>query len=326
MPETSEQTGSIESGRACAALARIISRTAICAEHVSVEFTHAAFPRSEPGQFLQLALADTPESAQAVRDWPAGGFPELAGGDWQAAAFLRRPFSIADQWIDGSGGTHLVVISRTVGIGTRWLEHVRPGDTLDVTGPLGHGFEVPAEEMPLVLIGGGVGIPPLLYLAKELHARGRRDVTLIFGAMSGALLPVRLAAEPTTDGSARACLQLADQADYGAIITTNDGSLGLRGLVTDGLAAWHAARQSGPSTPAGLVFACGPNPMLSALAQQTRALGLGCQLCIERTMGCGLGTCLSCVVRVRDASRPQGWRWALTCTDGPVFDRDALVE
>jgi dihydroorotate dehydrogenase electron transfer subunit len=107
-------------------------------------------------------------------------------------------------------------------------------------------------------------------------------------------------------------------------MATDDGSVGWRGSAVDALRAWHARHGRGDRPAA--VFTCGPEAMLKAVARTTRALGLSCQLCIERKMGCGLGTCLSCVVRVRDTSQAMGWRWALACQDGPVFDRDDLLD
>jgi dihydroorotate dehydrogenase electron transfer subunit len=218
-----------------------------------------------------------------------------------------------------------VIISRTVGPGTAWLERLSPQETVNVTGPLGRGFRIPPEDVPIVLVGGGVGIPPLVYLARRLDESGRRDVTAVFGATTRDLLPVRLLSEPTTDGQPRMCAELAGVARFPVAITTDDGSVGMRGVVTDALRRRHADRGR-QSRAGGMVFACGPEPMLEAVAEITRELGLGCQLCIERKMGCGLGTCLSCVVRVRDDSRAEGWRWALVCSDGPVFDREELVD
>jgi dihydroorotate dehydrogenase electron transfer subunit len=244
-----------------------------------------------------------------------------------AGAFLRRPFSIADRYEDDEGQTRLVVISRAIGSGTQWLDARRAGETLNLTGPLGRGFRVPPEGTSLVLIGGGVGIPPLLYLSRVLHATGRRDVTVIFGAMRASLFPVRRSAPASREGSASACLQLPGDAPYDAMVTTDDGSLGMPGRVTDALRAWRqldGARRDGQTE--ACVLACGPEPMLRAVARLTRELGQACQLCIERTMGCGLGTCLSCVAKVRAPERPAGWRWAMSCTEGPVFDRDTLVE
>lgn len=238
--------------------------------------------------------------------------------------FLRRPFSIADRWTDDDGSQHLVVISRAIGVGTGWLDRLRPGQVLNLSGPFGRPFCVPQRGTSLVLVGGGVGIPPLLYLARRLQELGHEDVTVIFGATTRNLFPVPLTEEPRADGTPMCCVRLPGNAPYAAAVTTDDGSFGLRGVVTDALAVWERSRQSQRSSTT--VFACGPEGMLRAVAGRTREHGFACQLCIERTMGCGFGTCLSCVTRVRDPSRDPGWRWALTCSDGPVFERDALFD
>lgn len=259
-----------------------------------------------------------------------GCFAALYTGDAGLPVMLRRPFSIADRW-DEADGAHVVVISRRVGPGTEWLERRAVGDVLNLTGPLGRGFVEPEHTTPVLLVGGGVGIPPLLYMARQLASLGFSDVTAVLGATTRDLFAVELISEPARDGSATRCLKLPGAAPFGAIVTTDDGSLGVRGVVTAGMAAWARSRgsQDGPRRSvdrAPLVMACGPQRMLAAVAHETRQRGWACQVCIETTMGCGLGTCLSCVVRVHDASRDGGWRWALSCTEGPVFDRDVLIE
>ena len=257
-----------------------------------------------PGQFLQLLCRDNNEAGPAIRDWPADGFPSVSGADFSGQGpYLRRPFSIADRWTGSDGSVRLSVISRAVGLGTRWLERLHPGDTLNLTGPLGRGFRLPPHDMPVVMIGGGVGIPPLLYLARRLWERGWQDVTAVFGATTGALLPLTLSAQPATDGAPMCCVVLPADAPFSAVVTTDDGTVGLPGRVTDGLKAWCARRA--PADRPALVYACGPERMLKAVAQLTRELGLPCQLCVERNMGCGVGTCLSCVVRRCDA-QPRG--------------------
>jgi dihydroorotate dehydrogenase electron transfer subunit len=314
-----------ESTVRCAVDARVVQRTAVCREHTILEFDLPDFPPTEPGQFVQLRCCDTRASESAVREWSTDGFPSLSEGEFcQPQPLLRRPFSIADRWTTPDGATRLGILFRTVGMGTRWLEHLRPGDTLNLTGPLGHGFRVPAPDVPLVLIGGGVGIPPLLYLARRLHESGGRDVTAIFGVTTRDLLPLPLLAEPAPDGTARVCVQLPGGARFPTLVSTDDGTLGLRGVVTDALHAWQRRRPAG-ATPA-LVLTCGPDAMLRAVGRATAQLGLACQLCLERYMGCGTGTCLSCVVRVRDASCVTGWRWAPACTEGPVFSRGELLD
>lgn len=305
----SQQSVSSESVKACGRLMRVVANTRLCNEHTLLELATRAAPDSHPGQFLQILCRDQYSESEANAT-PAGG------------AFLRRPFSIADQW-RADDGVHISIISRTIGRGTAWLERLTPDQTVDVTGPIGHGFDLPDDNDPIVLMGGGVGIPPLLFLARRLHEAGRTDVTVIFGATSENLLPLRLADAPPADGTASQCVALPGDARYSTVITTDDGSCGLRGVVTDALRIWSSTRTA-EDLKSGVVCACGPDAMLRAAADATREIGLKCQLCIERHMGCGLGTCLSCVVRVADDSRPTGWRWALACSEGPVFDRDAL--
>ena len=304
---------------------RVVTRSNICRDHVSIELLAPGLPESHPGQFLQIHCRSAHPRRDGELSWPGGGFPSLrTTDDWyEREPFLRRPFSIADRWCDERSHTHVVIISRNVGPGTAWLEQLAVGATVNVIGPLGHGFDVPRDSGRLMLLGGGVGIPPLLYLARRLHEHGHQDVTAVFGATTRDLLPLRLSAPPAGNGQPTRCVELPGQAPFAAAITTDDGSLGMRGVVTDALRRLCASRFD-PAVQGAMVFACGPEPMLSAVAALTRQLGLRCQLSIERNMGCGLGTCLSCIVRVRDDRKPAGWQWALACTDGPVFDRDKL--
>lgn len=313
--------------RRVAAPARVTRVESPCRQHVRIEATVRGFPDSQPGQFLELLCDEDPAGSGPSVHWWLDGQP-LAIRDaaiLRRTAYLRRPFSIADHWADADGTQHLVVISRNIGVGTGWLEGLRAGDVLNMTGPLGRPFRVPEEPRPLLLIGGGVGIPPLLYLVRRLKELGRPEPLVIFGATTRDLFPVGLCCDPPTSAAApSACLRLPADAAYPGLVTTDDGTLGVRGLVTDALEAWAAARDPGGPTP--LVLACGPEGMLRAVARATRRLGFDCQLCIERLMGCGLGTCLSCIVRVVDEGRPEGWRWGLACTEGPVFERDALAD
>lgn len=311
--------------RCAAASASVVQVARPCREHVRIECAVRDFAEPLPGQFAQLLCRDPDPAEPRELTWSDNAPSLLSGADWrECSAYLRRPFSIADAWRDRDGLAHLVFISRAVGVGTGWLDRLRPGDTLNLTGPLGRGFDLPALPRPLLLVGGGVGIPPLLLLSRRLAQMAWRDVVAIFGAASADLLPVPLLAEPDGRGAATRCIELPGGAAFPAIVTTDDGTLGLRGRVTDALRAW--VETAGEAAGGAVVMACGPEGMLAALSRQTRELGLACQLCIERQMGCGLGTCLSCVVRVRDASRPAGWRWALSCTEGPVFERDALYD
>lgn len=311
--------------KACSVDARVIQVDHPCREHVRIEMVIGEFPESVPGQFVQVLARDTEEDAPRAAEWCEGKLPRPCMNDWSAnSAYLRRPFSIADRWEDQAGRTHLVVISREVGVGTRWLDQRKEGDRINISGPLGRGFDLPDRETVCILVGGGVGIPPLLYLSRVLWQRGCDDGMVIFGVLSRDLFPLQLTAEPAADGAPSLSLSLPGPARLPAILTTNDGSLGMRGLVTDALRLCMSRRAADRRRVC--VFACGPEGMLRAVARLTRELKLDCQLCIERMMGCGMGTCLSCVTRVHDDTRPQGWRWALACGEGPVFDRDRLVD
>lgn len=310
--------------RLCAVAARVTRSTMVCREHVSLEFAVNNFPPSSPGQFLELLCTPTEIDEHPPLAWHDDQPLRLASADWiTRQAFVRRPFSIADR-VEVAGESRLTVISRAIGPGTRFLETLRVGDSLDITGPLGRPFDISDVARPLLLVGGGVGIPPLLYLSRELHNRGAANVCVIFGAMSADLVPVLMSTPPRADGRRNRCFDLPAHAPFDGILTTDDGSAGLRGRVTDGMRLWAAAYAGTAARP--LVLACGPEPMLRAVGVLTRELEWDCQLCIERNMGCGLGTCLSCVVRVVDSDRPEGWRWALSCSEGPVFERDRLYK
>jgi dihydroorotate dehydrogenase electron transfer subunit len=302
----------------------VLACAPVCAEHIRLEVETERLPPSAPGQFLQLLCHEPPVEMARLLDWPEGTPPAVDHDNFATdQTLLRRPFSIADRWESEQGRSTIAIISRAIGRGTRWLEQLRAGDTLDITGPLGQPFRLPDRQRPVLLVGGGVGIPPMLYLARRLHQQAHRDATAIFGVMSANLLPVPLVDTPATDGAPVRCLALPADAPYPGVVTTDDGSLGLAGRVTDAIERW---RNSARVDQKPLVYACGPEPMLAAVGKLTRALDMDCQLCIERMMGCGLGTCLSCVVRVRDAAAQQGWRWALSCSEGPVFDRDELID
>lgn len=313
--------------RRCVLDARVENADHICRAHVALDLVVPEFPDSVPGQFLELQCNIPYHGDAAAHDWIQTSPPQLSDPSWTGREpYLRRPFSIGDRWTDDRGRTHLLIVSRRIGPGTEFLDELSAGDSLGITGPLGRGFAIPADDRPLVLVGGGVGIPPLLYLSRILAAPTpkRTNVTVIFGALAGDLLPVRCISPPPTGPTPTPCLALPGSPAFPSLVTTDDGSLGIRGRVTDALTALAARLPAGPPPP--LVFACGPDGMLHAVARLTRRLGWDCELCIERNMGCGLGTCLSCVTRVFDPARESGWRWALACSEGPVFQRDRLVD
>lgn len=224
---------------------------------------------ARPGQFAQIRCG--------------GGFQPL----------LRRPFSVA--WTEDDVAAFVLA---PVGVGTRILASLRPGDSLNALGPLGAGFTVDTEATAALCVAGGLGCAPFPLLIRALRRHGR-PVTVLNGAASAALLypPERFA---------------RGEGGVTVVALTADGSRGMRGLVTEAVAA--------NLEPGMAVFGCGPNPMLAALAGVIAAgevLPVLAEVSLEAPMGCGFGTCLGCALPVHGEA--GGTAWALCCTDGPVM-------
>ncbi|MFV0438558.1 MAG: dihydroorotate dehydrogenase electron transfer subunit [Desulfopila sp.] len=208
---------------------------------------------------------------------------------------LRRPFSIHQA--DSSG--HIQIYFKVVGRGTGILAHVKVGEVLSVFGPLGHGFQIDGDR-PACLVGGGLGIAPLLFLAKEISRRRKdgcgRDLIILGGRHRGEVAP------------------LADdflQTGITTVVATDDGSYGRAGLVTDLLEHLEPASDS-------QVFACGPEAMMAAVDRYCRHRSLSCQVSVESVMACGMGACLGCSREAQDGS------YVHVCMDGPVFSATEL--
>lgn len=210
---------------------------------------------------------------------------------------LRRPFSIAEASRRGGWAGTLELAFYPVGPGTQWLSEVRPHDFLDVVGPLGRPFPYPRDLTNCLLIGGGYGAAPMYFLAKELASRGKR-VDMIVGARDQNRLykPVE-----------------GKRLSVSISIVTEDGSVGDRGVVTDVLPGMVSRAHT------QVVYACGPNAMLRAIAEYCIANGIPSQVAVEELMACGMGVCWSCVVPVirRDGS---SWDNLRSCVEGPVFN------
>ena len=164
-------------------------------------------------------------------------------------------------------------------------------------------------------------MPPIRWLGERLCAVGIES-RAIFGAQSRDLLPLAITQAPEDSSQFSMIAEEFSHEGIGQIITTDDGSFGLHGRVTDALGPALAADHD-PKTLR--VYACGPEPMLEAVARLCDAAGVACELALERVMGCGVGTCQSCVVPVRDAAADDGWRYALCCREGPVFESTRLI-
>lgn len=244
---------------------------------------------------------------------------------------IRRAFSIADLR-PGSDGTEIDVIYRVVGKATRWLAGLTPGNRVDVLGPLGTPFPTPEKGRPIWLVAGGVGLPPLMWLGKALAREGGR-VTVFVGARTRRLLPLSpgsQAPDPTAKSATR-CLE--PFAGYGipAVAATDDGSWGFAGRVGQALRVFASGStdmgllDNEAAAKGAVIYTCGPEPMMADVARFAREFKAACWVCLERSMACGLQTCQSCVVPVASESAEDGWRYALCCTEGPVFDAERVL-
>lgn len=249
-------------------LVKIHSHTAIGSEIYELTFVSPVDLQAvgyEPGQFLHIRVTDS--------------FDFL----------LRRPLSLCKTDIEHNLVT---VVYQVKGAGTKRLSEKQVGDVLDVLGPLGHGYPLHALDRAALLIGGGVGVPPLVELARQLQKAGKIVHTVVgFQSNQHAILISELAA-------------------YGAVtVVTNDGSLGRKGLVTDELTNDFCSSYD-------RYYACGPTPMLHSVQQILEKHKLPGYLSLEERMGCGIGICVGCVHKVSRDGQEMNVK---TCKEGPVF-------
>jgi dihydroorotate dehydrogenase electron transfer subunit len=222
-----------------------------------------------------------------------GQFVAVAVGGPDTSMLLRRAFSIHDVRPDHGGTVEFIFAAH--GRGTRWLAERRARDVLDLAGPLGRPFPVPREPVSCLLVGGGYGSAPLFALADRLRER-RCTVDFLLGAASGERVFGALTARRT---------------GRSATITTQDGSLGVRGVVTDMLGqVIHEARTD-------VIYACGPMPMLRQVTALARRYDIPVQVAVEESMACGVGVCMTCVLPVVGSDGIT--RMVRACVDGPVF-------
>jgi dihydroorotate dehydrogenase electron transfer subunit len=209
---------------------------------------------------------------------------------------LRRPFSIG-----GIEKNLFLVLCQVVGRGTGILAQIKDGERLSVLGPLGKGFELPARGTTPILVGGGIGVAPLCFLAQSL---GRTKAEFMMGFASAKAI-LRLKHIRTTH------IKIS--------LSTDDGTKGHAGFVTDLLDKYLKKR--GLDKGALSLFACGPKLMLKKVAQIASGYRLSCQVSLEASMACGLGACQGCAVK---ASQMEGRPYYHVCEDGPVFEAGAI--
>jgi dihydroorotate dehydrogenase electron transfer subunit len=247
---------------------RVIRVSEVAPSTFSLEFLSPQIARSAtPGQFINVKISSP-------------YFP-----------LLRRPMSVCD--VEGEA---VKILFNVVGRGTSILAQVRPGEAVDILGPLGHGFDLTRDFDLAVVVAGGLGVAPFPFLTRVLSQRRFSIVSFVGGRTAGQL---------QLDGLKNVS------------VATDDGSTGFRGTVVDLLSS-ELEKISG-SNP--MVFTCGPREMFRSLQQLIRETKLPCQASVETAMACGVGLCQGCPVETT-----EGWqKYRLSCKDGPVFDLSKIV-
>ncbi|MCK4430964.1 MAG: dihydroorotate dehydrogenase electron transfer subunit [Candidatus Aminicenantes bacterium] len=210
---------------------------------------------------------------------------------------LRRPFSIHS--IDGR---NVEIFFLNSGLGTSLLSQKKTNDTLDILGPLGKGFNLNDhfKEKDVALIGGGRGIAPLYFLAQRLSSLGA-SIRIFYGGKTLADLPLK---------------DKLKKAGFDTFFSTDDGSFGFKGLITDFFKA-----ELEIFTPIH-IFSCGPEPMMAKIAKIAQKKKIPAEFSLESVMGCGFGACWSCVRKIRRGNKEE---WVKICEEGPVFSADEII-
>ena len=303
----------------------VANNTQLCREHFRLTVVAGESISAQPGQFVHLSPQRAAESNYRTF---AGGWGEVHAEwveEWRQP-MLRRAFSIAGLR-DRGATTELDVIYRVVGAGTRWMAGLQAGEEVSLLGPLGNAFPVSSNKRHAWLVAGGVGLPPMLWLAEAL-AGAQRQTVAFCGAQTKELLPLALDDhEPPDRDASRATLSTGEFARHGVpvVISTDDGTYGFRGHIGAALSAFANDPSNAVSPEDLVVYTCGPERMMHFVAEYCVARGIECYVCMERAMACGTGTCQSCVVGLQTPAQADEWRYALCCTEGPVFRADSVL-
>lgn len=294
-------------------------------------------------RLLVLELHD--QAAELFASVKAGQFINLLCRDLQetreTTPMLRRPISLAGVNTGfgdyastlpepPAGTSHITIdiIYRVAGPGTRWLAHRQRRDPVNIIGPLGNGFTIPPDPQRAILIGGGIGLPPLFFLADQLRQKGYTDILGFAAARTLFHVPAGLPVEHYQDDNPLEPQMIVDQFSRShtpAILATDDGSLGYHGTVDK---AVNAFLEDNPPWNQATIFTCGPHIMLKKIAQLAEHRQMPCQVCMEAYMACGLGLCQSCAVKTKtpgteqddSAQQPHCHDYKLVCGQGPVFN------
>jgi dihydroorotate dehydrogenase electron transfer subunit len=285
-------------------------RGTIFVENATV-LTHEAFPGRQ--YVIRLAAPETAARASA------GSFVHVTV---DPSVPMRRPLSIMR--VDREAGW-IELLYKVHGEGLSHLAARRTGEVVNLLGPIGQGFTVRRDRPRPLLLGGGVGIPPMVFLADQVRVRDGEGFRPL--AILGSELPFPFRSRPSTilvpgmpDGVI-ACMPLLDEWGVPSRLTSRSGFPGCYdGYVTDLARIWLLQLDPGVRNEVE-IFACGPTPMLRAVTALAREFQLPCQVSLEEYMACGVGGCAGCAVEVRTPAGPAMKR---VCVDGPVFDAHSV--
>jgi len=264
---------------------------------------------AQPGQFAEFRVDELGAPAETNKNYA------------NKQVLLRRPFSFS--CVDTIGEEVFAEILYCVlGAGTLRMTTLKKGDSVNLIGPLGRGFTVNGGCKNAILVGGGMGAAPLQSLAQYLHDN-HKDIEMhaFIGAQDAKGLPFFHVHEHLEQGKVVEDIIEFDRYGAKTYISTDDGSAGMKGFVTELWGKWLGENKI--NTADTVVYACGPEIMMEAVAKMAAEAGLACQVSLERVMGCGIGICQSCAVECKCGGDESVYK--LCCKDGPVFDASEVV-
>lgn len=255
---------------------KIISNVEILSDIYELKFlSEYISDKAKPGQFINVKCSD--------------GIDPI----------LRRPLSICS--IDEKNKS-VIVTFRKKGRGTAYLAEKKSGDLLDLVGPLGNGFENSKKYRNIAVVGGGIGIFPLLFLLQQKSADSFCNITAYIGFETKSKIMLE-------NEFAQCCNNL--------LLSTDDGSKGYKGFITD-LLEYDLMQRKNEDEKYDIIYSCGPVPMMKKVAETAMRQRIKCQVSLEQRMGCGIGACLSCVCKIKQ-NQNNDWIYKRVCKDGPVF-------
>jgi dihydroorotate dehydrogenase electron transfer subunit len=231
------------------------------------------FEKTIPGQFVMIRLSDN-------------YYP-----------LLRRPFSIHNVFQDEKGVYCVELLYKVIGKGTRALSEYQANQWIDILGPIGNGFRINESIKSALMVSGGIGVAPMLYLAKCLLKNGTGCHLINGGRTASDVL----------------CTDRFQSMGIAVSVYTDDGSSGTPGFVTDHLSDYLKNRDD------DIIYTCGPTPMLSKVSEIAEEMKILCEVSLESHMACGMGACLGCAVASKDPQHPSYFH---VCADGPVFSSE----